>query len=134
VTRPDRLTRDDYQAAMASLDWQDRRRIELSSRRGVTFDDPTYAALAAERAHRLSVRTYWVLISGPIAAALLWSGLDVGSSVRVWFAGIFAVIFAFAMGLLATYHSARTRHLATADFEALREIAQQHRFTYRRRY
>ena len=119
---------------MASLDWQDRRRIELASRRSASFEDPTHAALAAERAHRLSVRTYWFLISGPIAAALVWSGLNAGSSVRLWVGGVFAVIFAYAVILLAVYHSARSRHLATADFEALREIAQRHRYTYRRRY
>jgi hypothetical protein len=119
---------------MASLHWQDRRRIELSSRRGVVFDDPTHAALAAERAHRLAARTYWFLISGPVAALLLWSGLQADSAVRVWFGGFFAVIFAYTLVLLVTYHGARTRHLATADFEALREIAEQHRYTYRRRY
>lgn len=119
---------------MASLDWQIRRRIELSNRGGATFDDPTHAALAAERAHRSSVRVYWLLISGPIAAALVWSGLTAGSSVRVGLGGFFAVIFAGTVILLAVYHSARSRHLATADFEALREIAQRHRYTYRRRY
>jgi hypothetical protein len=119
---------------MASLDWQDRRRIELSSRRDAAFDDPTHAALAAERAHRSSVRMYWLLISGPIAAALLWWGLTTGNSVYVGLGGFFAVIFAYTVTRLAVYHSARTRHLATADFEALREIAQRHRYTYRRRY
>jgi hypothetical protein len=119
---------------MASLDWQDRRRIELSSRRGASFDDPTHAALAAERAHRSSVRVYWLLISGPIAAALLWWGLTAGSALRVGFGGFFAAIFAYTVARLAVYQSARTRHLATADFEALREIAQRHRYTYRRRY
>jgi hypothetical protein len=119
---------------MASLDWQARRRIELSPRRGVTFDDPAHAALAAERAHRSSVRTYWLLISGPIAAALLWSGLNADTATLLWLGGVFAVVFAFVVGLLFIYHSARTRYLAAADFEALREIAQQHRYTYRRRY
>ena len=119
---------------MASLDWQDRRRIELSSRRGAAFDDPTHAALAAERAHRSSVRVSWLLISGPVAAVLLWSGLTAGSSVRVGLGGFFAAIFAFAVARLVVNHGARTRHLATADFDALREIAQHHRYTYRRRY
>ena len=119
---------------MASLDWQDRRRIELSSRRGVTLDDPAHAALAAERAHRMSARTYWLMLSGPIAALLLWSGFDTGSAVRVWFGSVCVAIFAVVVAMAYTYYGARTRHLATADFDALRDIAQLHRHTYRSRF
>lgn len=119
---------------MASLDWQDRRRIELSSRGGVTFDDPTHAALAAERAHRSSVGLYWTLLSGPVAMVLVWLGLSAGPPVLLWFGLFLALLFAFAVWTIVVRQRARVRHLATADFDALREIALKHRTTYRRRY
>jgi pyridoxine 5'-phosphate synthase PdxJ len=119
---------------MASLDWQVRRRIELSSRRGVTVEDPTHAALAAERAQRSIIRLYWGLISGPIAAALLYTGLAGDSSVRSVVGALAAVVFVVVAARLVVHARARQRHLATADFEGIRAVAQTHRMTYRRRY
>jgi hypothetical protein len=133
VTRHDRLSRDDYQAAMASLDWQDRRHVELSSKRGEHLDNPAHAALAAERARRASARLYWGLASGPIAAFLLVSALDTGSTWRLWFGGFWTLLFLIVVWTIASYQRGRSRHLANADFDALREVAQTHRTTYRRR-
>ena len=119
---------------MASLDWQDRRRIELSSRRSVTIEDPTHAALAAERAQRSIVRLYWGLISGPIAAALLYTGIAGDSSVRIIGGALAATVFVVVAARLVVHARARQQHLAAADCEGIRAVAQTHRTTYRRRY
>ena len=119
---------------MASLDWQDRRRIELSSRRNVAIDDPVHAALAAERAQRSITRLYGGLVSGPVAAVLLYSGITGDSAVPTAFGVVAALVFVWVAARLAIHHQARLRHLAVADLEAAREIAQAHRTTYRRRY
>jgi choline-glycine betaine transporter len=119
---------------MAALDWQDRRRIELSSRRGTTIDDPTHAALAAERAQQSITRLYWGLVSGPVAAALLYTGVTGGSSVRTILGALVALMFVAVAARLVVHYHARQRHLTTADFDATRELAQHHRMTYRRRY
>jgi hypothetical protein len=118
---------------MASLDWQVRRRIELSSRRGVALEDPTHAALAAERAHQSIRSLYWGLVCGPIAAALVWMGTTSGSTVILVFAALAALLFAVIVARLVIHHRARARHLATADFDGIRQIALTHRTTYRRR-
>ena len=118
---------------MASLDWQDRRRIELSSRRGVALENPTHAALAVERAHQSIRSLYWGLISGPIAAGLLWTGIVRPSTVSLVVGGLAALVFALVVGRLVIHHQARARHLPAADFDGTREIARTHRTTYRRR-
>lgn len=133
VTRHDRLSREDYQSAMASLDWQERRRVELSTRRGDGLASPVHAALAAERARRAMVRLYVGLASGPIAAVLLLSALDTGSAWRLWFGGFWAVVFLLVLWNISSYQRARSHHLDTADFDALRTLAHTHRATYRRR-
>jgi choline-glycine betaine transporter len=119
---------------MAALDWQDRRRIELSSRRGAAIDDPAHAALAAERAQQSITRLYWGLVSGPVAAALLYTGITGGRTVRTVLGMLAALVFLVVAARLVVHHRARQRHLATADFDATREIAEHHRMTYRRRY
>jgi hypothetical protein len=134
VTVPDRLTRDDYQAAMDSLDWQDRRRIELSSRRGVALDDPAHAALAAEHARKSMASLSWRSVSGPVGALLLWWGITRENLMILIFGALCLLVFAVVLGRLLIHRNARRRYLATADFEASRKIAHKHRTTYRRRY
>lgn len=133
VTRSERLTRDDYQAAMAALDWQDRRAIERSSWRGGILDDPTHAALAAERARRASTQTSWALLFAPLAGWLLWTGLQSSSALRLWSGGFWAALFLVAVYRVVGYQRARSEHLMTADFDGLRDLAAAHRERYRRR-
>lgn len=118
---------------MASLDWEDRRRIELASHRGGSLDDPTHAALAAERGHQMAVRLYWGLVFAPLALYLLWSWLETGSTVQLWLAGFCALVLVFVVVRILVYQRVRSQHLSDADFEGLREVALKHRTTYRRR-
>lgn len=134
VTRHDRLTRDDYQAAMASLDWQDRRQIEFASYRGDHLDDPAHAALAGELGRQRSLPLIVaLLVTAALAAFLLWSWVEAGSTVGLWLGGVCAVIAATLLARVIVYRRARARHLHTADFDAVRTVALQHRTTYRRR-
>lgn len=119
---------------MDSLDWQDRRRIELSSRRGVALDDPAHAALAAEHARKSMASLYRRSVIGPVGALLLWWGITRGTLVILIFGALCLLVFAVVLGRLLIHRSARSRYLATADFEASRKIAHKHRTTYRRRY
>jgi hypothetical protein len=43
------------------------------------------------------------------------------------------LLFLIVVWTIASYQRGRSRHLANADFDALREVAQTHRTTYRRR-
>ena len=133
MTRTDRLTGDDYLAAMAALDWESRRRVELASHRGGLLDDPAHAALAAERGRRAIVRMCWGLVTAPVAALLLWLGLETGEMSPLWFGGFVALVFLIVLSRLLVYQRARSQHLMNADFDELRRIATQHRMTYRRR-
>jgi Flp pilus assembly protein TadB len=119
---------------MDALDWQVRRRIELSSRRGVALDDPAHAALAAEHARRSMASLSWRLLSGPIGALLLWWGITSRTLLIVVFGALWVLAFAVVLGRLVVHRRAHRRYLMTADFDALRKIAQKHRTTYRRRY
>jgi len=118
---------------MASLDWEDRRRIELASHRGGSLDDPAHAALAAERGHRVTVRLYWGLLFAPLALYLLWSWLETGGAAQLWLGGFCAVVLVFVVSRILVYQRMRSQHLQYADFEGLREVARKHRTTYRRR-
>jgi hypothetical protein len=133
VTRSNRLTRDDYQAAMASLEWENRRRIELASHRGGPLEDPTHAALAAERGRRVVGRMYWGLLLAPLALYLLWSWLETGSTPRLWLGGFCLLVLVIVGSRILVYQRARWQHLENADFEGLRAVAHDHRTTYRRR-
>ena len=120
---------------MASLDWQDRRRIELASHRGDDLDDPIHAALAVERAHQFSVPLYWaLLIVAPVAVYLLWSWSATGDVVRLGAGAVAALVALVLLARIIVYHRARVRHLAIADFDDTRAVALAHRTTYRRRY
>lgn len=118
---------------MASLGWEDRRRIELASHRGGSLDDPIYAALAAERGQRVVARMYWGLLFAPLGLYLLWSWLETGSPWQMWLGGFCALIFVIVAARILVYQRVRSQHLRDADFDGLRNMAQRHRTTYRRR-
>lgn len=120
---------------MASLDWQDRRRIELASHRGDDLDDPVHAALAVERGRQFSAPLYWaLLIAAPVAAYLLWSWSATGGVMRLWAGAVAALVAVVLLTRIVVYRRARARHLAIADFDDARAVALAHRTTYRRRY